>query len=151
MMREVLEVEEVLLMQNLTVLCIVYGCSIVDAKSEVSESEMNQFWPYLPHLCLCLSSPLAKTSEDNYWWNFWINVRKMCNSDLYCEMKYLVWGGTRMKMVEIEDLGVRSRWDWDLMMNLFWLWFWWLSKVCCWWILIWWSRWCGREMRWGVC
>ena len=46
MMREVLEVEEVLLMQNLTVLCIVYGCSIVDAKSEVSESEMNQFWPY---------------------------------------------------------------------------------------------------------
>ena len=36
----------------------------------------------------------------------------MCNSDLYCEMKYLVWGGTRMKMVEIEDLGVRSRWDW---------------------------------------
>ena len=43
MMREVLEVEEVLLMQNLTILCIVYGCSIVDAKSEVSESEMNQF------------------------------------------------------------------------------------------------------------
>ena len=36
----------------------------------------------------------------------------MCNSDLYCETKYLVWGGTRMKMVEIEDLGVRSRWDW---------------------------------------
>ena len=144
MMREVLEVEEVLLMQNLTVLCIVYGCSIVDAKSEVSESGMNQFWPYP-------ASPLAKTSEDNYWWNFWINVRKICNSDLYCEMKYLVWGGTRMKMVEIEDLGVRSRWDWDLMMNLFWLWFWWLSKVCCWWILIWWSRWCGREMRWGVC
>lgn len=50
MMREVLEVEEVLLMQNLTVLCIVYGCSIVDAKSEVSESEMNEFWPYLSHL-----------------------------------------------------------------------------------------------------
>jgi len=43
MMREVLEVEEVLLMQNLTILCIVYGCSIVDAKSEVSESGMNQF------------------------------------------------------------------------------------------------------------
>ncbi len=43
MMREVLEVEEVLLMQNLTVLCIAYGCSIVDAKSEVSESGMNQF------------------------------------------------------------------------------------------------------------
>ena len=105
MMREVLEVEEVLLMQNLTVLCIVYGCSIVDAKSEVSESGMNQFWPYP-------ASPLAKTSEDNYWWDFWINVRKICNSDLYCEMKYLVWGGTRMKMVEIEDLGVRSRWDW---------------------------------------
>ena len=61
---------------------------------------------------LCLSSPLAKTSEDNYWWDFWINVRKICNSDLYCEMKYLVWGGTRMKMVEIEDLGIRSRWDW---------------------------------------
>ena len=50
MMREVLEVEEVLLMQYLTVLCIVYGCSIVDAKSEVSESGMNEFWPYLPHL-----------------------------------------------------------------------------------------------------
>ena len=50
MMREVLEVEEVLLMQNLTVLCIVYGCSIVDAISEVSESDMNEFWPHLPHL-----------------------------------------------------------------------------------------------------
>ena len=53
MMREVLEVEEVLLMQNLTILtifCIVYGSSIADANSEVSESEMNQFWPYLPHL-----------------------------------------------------------------------------------------------------
>lgn len=49
MMREVLEVEEVLLMQNLTVLCIVYGCSIVDAKSEVSESEMNQFLAHLPY------------------------------------------------------------------------------------------------------
>ena len=49
MMREVLEVEEVLLMQNLTVLCIVYGCSIVDENceiSEISESEMSQFWPY---------------------------------------------------------------------------------------------------------
>ena len=34
----------------LTVLCIVYGCSIADGNSEVSESEsaseMNQFWPY---------------------------------------------------------------------------------------------------------
>ena len=41
-------------MQNLTVLTvfyIVYGCSIADENSEVSESEMNQFWPYLlPHL-----------------------------------------------------------------------------------------------------
>ena len=46
MMREVLEVEEVLLMQNLTVLCIVYGCSIVDENCEISESEMSQFWPY---------------------------------------------------------------------------------------------------------
>ena len=49
MMRGVLEVEEVLLMQNLTVLCIVYGCSIVDENceiSEISESEMSQFWPY---------------------------------------------------------------------------------------------------------
>ena len=49
MMREVLEVEEVLLMQNLTILCIVYGCSIVDENceiSEISESEMSQFWPY---------------------------------------------------------------------------------------------------------
>ena len=47
------EVEEVLLMQNLTiltVLCLVYGSGIVDENSEVSESEMNQFWPYLPHL-----------------------------------------------------------------------------------------------------
>ena len=43
MMREVLEVEEVLLMQNLTIFCIVCGCSIVDAKSEVSDSEINQF------------------------------------------------------------------------------------------------------------
>jgi hypothetical protein len=44
------EVEEVMLMQYLTVLCIVYGCSIADGNSEVSESEsaseMNQFWPY---------------------------------------------------------------------------------------------------------
>ena len=44
------EVEEVMLMQYLTVLCIVYGCSIADENSEVSESEsaseMNQFWPY---------------------------------------------------------------------------------------------------------
>ena len=40
------EVEEVLLMQNLTILTvlyIVYGSSIADANSEVSESEMNQF------------------------------------------------------------------------------------------------------------
>ena len=48
------KVEEMLLMQNLTVLTvfyIVYGCSIADENSEVSESEMNQFWPYLlPHL-----------------------------------------------------------------------------------------------------
>ena len=32
--------------------CIVYciyGCSIADANSEVSESEMNLFWSYLPH------------------------------------------------------------------------------------------------------
>ena len=46
MMRGVLEVEEVLLMQNLTILTVfyvVYGCSIVDAKSEVSESGMNLF------------------------------------------------------------------------------------------------------------
>ena len=49
---------------------IVYGCSIVDAKSEVSESGMNQFWPYP-------ASPLAKTSEDNYWWDFWINVKNV--------------------------------------------------------------------------
>lgn len=44
------EVEEVMLMQYLTVLCIVYGCSIADGNSEVSESEsaseVNQFWPY---------------------------------------------------------------------------------------------------------
>lgn len=49
MMRGVLEVEEVLLMQNLTILTIVYGCSIVDENSEISEiseSEMSQFWPY---------------------------------------------------------------------------------------------------------
>ena len=26
---------------------------------------------------LCLSSPLAKTSEDNYWWDFWINVENV--------------------------------------------------------------------------
>ena len=43
--------EEVMLMQYLTVLlCIVYGCSIADGNSEVSESEsaseVNQFWPY---------------------------------------------------------------------------------------------------------
>ena len=43
MMRGVLEVEEVLLMQNLTILYLVYGSSIADANSEVSESEMNQF------------------------------------------------------------------------------------------------------------
>ena len=52
MMRGVLEVEEVLLMQNLTILTVfyvVYGCSIVDENSEISEiseSEMSQFWPY---------------------------------------------------------------------------------------------------------
>ena len=52
MLREVLEVEEVLLMQNLTILTIlyiVYGCSIADANSEVSESEMNQFLAHLPY------------------------------------------------------------------------------------------------------
>lgn len=68
MMRGVLEVEGVLLMQNLTiltVLCIVYGCSIVDENSEISESEMNQFWPYPASPHLCLSSPLAKISGDN--------------------------------------------------------------------------------------
>ena len=40
-------------MQNLTILTVFYivcGSSIADANSEVSESEMNQFWPYLPHL-----------------------------------------------------------------------------------------------------
>ena len=44
--------EEVMLMQYLTVLCIVYGCSIVDENCEISESEMSQFWPYsaYPHL-----------------------------------------------------------------------------------------------------
>ena len=36
-------------MQNLTILYIVYGCSIADENSEVSESEVNQFWPYLPY------------------------------------------------------------------------------------------------------
>ena len=49
MMRGVLEVEEVLLMQNLTILTVfyvVYGCSIVDENCEISESEMSQFWPY---------------------------------------------------------------------------------------------------------
>ena len=49
MMRGVLEVEEVLLMQNLTILTVfyvVYGCSIVDENCENSESEMSQFWPY---------------------------------------------------------------------------------------------------------
>ncbi len=46
MMRGVLEVEEVLLMQNVTILTIVYGCSIVDENCEISESEMSQFWPY---------------------------------------------------------------------------------------------------------
>lgn len=46
---------------------IVYGSSIVDANSEVSESEMNLFWPYLPHPLLCLSSPLVKMSEDSCW------------------------------------------------------------------------------------
>lgn len=66
MMREVLEVEEVLLMQNLTVLCIVYGCSIVDAKSEVSASENESILTLPASPLLCLSSPLAKTSEDNY-------------------------------------------------------------------------------------
>lgn len=35
-------------MQNLTILYIVYGCNIADENSEVSESEVNQFWPYLP-------------------------------------------------------------------------------------------------------
>ena len=55
MMRGVLEVEEVLLMQNLTILTVfyvVYGCSIVDENCEISESEMSQFWPYsaYPHL-----------------------------------------------------------------------------------------------------
>ena len=43
------EVGEVLLMQNLTILYIVYGCNIADENSEVSESEVNQFWPYLPY------------------------------------------------------------------------------------------------------
>ena len=57
------EVEEVLLMQNLTiltVLCIVYGSGIVDENSEVSESEMNQFWPYLPTSPL----PILASCED---------------------------------------------------------------------------------------
>ena len=65
MMRGVLEVEGVFLMQNLTILCIVYECSIVDENSEISESEMNQFWPYPTSPHLCLSSPLANASEDN--------------------------------------------------------------------------------------
>ena len=43
MMRGVLEVEEVLLMQNLTILYIVYGSSIVDENSEISESKVHQF------------------------------------------------------------------------------------------------------------
>ena len=47
------KVEEVLLMQNLTILTVFYivcGSSIADANSEVSESDMNEFWPHLPHL-----------------------------------------------------------------------------------------------------
>ena len=34
------------------------------------------FWPTCPIPRLCLSSPLVKTSEDNYRWKFWINVKK---------------------------------------------------------------------------
>jgi len=56
-------------MQNLTILTIfyiVYGSSLVDANSEVSESEVNQFLalPASPSP-LCLSSPLANASGDN--------------------------------------------------------------------------------------
>ena len=55
-------------MQNLTiltVLCIVYGSSIADENSEVSESKVNQFLALPASPLLCLSSPLAETSEDN--------------------------------------------------------------------------------------
>ena len=98
---------------------------------------------------LCLSSPLAKTSEDNCWWNFWRNATKcefwlMVRNRTLTAMKYLVRGWTRMKIWRsgVDGTG-------DLMMNLFWLWFWWLSKT--WWcVMIWWSRRCGREMRRGL-
>ena len=53
------KVKKVLLMQNLTILsllCIVYGCSIADANSEVSESGMNQF-SALPALSLASPYP----------------------------------------------------------------------------------------------
>ena len=65
---------------------------------------------------LCLSSPLAKTSGDNCWWNFWINATKcefwlMVWIRTLTAMKYLVRGWTRIKMVGIEDLEIECRWD----------------------------------------
>lgn len=142
--------------------------SVVDAKSDYIDCIVYCIWKWycwwkfwgfwiwnesilaLPASpLLCLSSPLAKTSEDNCWWNFWRNATKcefwlMVRNRTLTAMKYLVRGWTRMKIWRsgVDGTG-------DLMMNLFWFWFWWLSKV--WWcVMIWWSRWCGREMRWGL-
>ena len=137
MMRGVLEVEEVLLMQYLTILTVLYmGVVLLMEILRFVNLKWVNFGPTLPILI---------SWEDiggQLLMEFWINVKnEKCEKCEKCELwlvlilqesypaRWNIWFGNEL---------VWSGRDWrfEEMMMMIWIW-----------ILIWWSR----EMRWGLC